>query len=144
MQTYTKWIDVRVWLALAAGALLLAWTIGCPPPIHPDDFGDDDDATSDDDDATGDDDDATGDDDDATGDDDDATGDDDDFNNVAACMDWLEAMFCGDTDFSDFVDCNDFAELPCDLADYFDCLEEETICQGGHADVSGWVNCDLC
>ena len=137
MQTYTNWIDVRVCLALAAGALLLAWTIGCPPPIHPNNFGGvgDDDDNGDDDDASPDDD-ATGDDDDIEDD------DDDDFNNFAACMDWLDDMECGDTDFSDFVDCNTFAEWPCDLTDYFACLAEETICQGGHADLTGWVNCE--
>ena len=127
MQTYLKRIDVRVCLALAAGALLLAWTIGCPPPRHPDNFGEGGGGIGDDDDATGDDDDI---------------GDDDDYDNFVTCMEWLDSMECNGFDFGEFIDCNTFAEWPCDLTDYFDCLADETVCEGDFPDVSGWANCE--
>jgi hypothetical protein len=64
-------------------------------------------------------------------------------DNVQACQDWLDATFCGDFDFSSVVDCNQYENINCDIADYFQCLEEKTVCDGatGVADTSDWPSC---
>jgi hypothetical protein len=127
MQTYTKWIDVRVCLALAAGALLFTWTVGCPPPMHPDNFGEGGGGVGDDDDFTGDDDDFTGD-------------DDDDYNNVTACEDLADALSaCGGFDFeTDIGACAQYGEYACDLTPAFDCFENNLECLEGYPDFSAW------
>jgi hypothetical protein len=63
--------------------------------------------------------------------------------NVAACEDWLSAMECGDTDFSQLVSCDVYVNTSCDISDYFDCLAEETSCdeETGIVDTSEWLNC---
>jgi hypothetical protein len=115
-------LDVRAVLALVAGVLLITWSIGCPPPIHPNDYGEGGGGIGDDD-----------------------AGDDDDtgFDNVQACEAWLASLDCGDINFEGLVDCSIYAEFDCDVADYFDCLVETGECDEdlGIYDSSGWVEC---
>ncbi len=62
--------------------------------------------------------------------------------NVEACEDWLDSVSCGGEDLSAYIDCSTFDEYDCDVADYFDCLSDETTCdEYGYADVTGWSNC---
>lgn len=65
------------------------------------------------------------------------------FDNVAACEDWLDAVSCGSYDFSTAVDCNLYEETLCDIADYFDCLTDNTSCDDtlGIPDTTGWASC---
>ncbi len=69
--------------------------------------------------------------------------DDGDADNVGACEDWLASMECGDYDFSEVVDCSAYADYPCDISDYFDCLAENGSCDEdtGVYDSSGWGDC---
>ena len=67
-------------------------------------------------------------------------------DNEAACNDWLEAISCGEYDFTTSIDCSIYAEeayADCDLVEYFDCLTAETVCdeETGVPDMSGWGNC---
>jgi hypothetical protein len=62
-------------------------------------------------------------------------------DNVGACETWIDAAECGDYDWSQSVDCSLYADLQCDIADYFDCLTDNTACSGGIPDTSGWAAC---
>lgn len=64
-----------------------------------------------------------------------------DFNNEAACQDWIDAFSCGDTDISSSVDCSLYADVDCDVSDYFNCLTENTTCEMGVVDITGWSAC---
>ncbi|MFO8072123.1 MAG: hypothetical protein R6V85_09635 [Polyangia bacterium] len=63
--------------------------------------------------------------------------------NVVACEDWLASLECGETDFSGLVDCSVYADYPCDISDYFNCLAEEGSCDEdtGVYDSTGWADC---
>lgn len=63
--------------------------------------------------------------------------------NVEACEDWLAATTCGDYDFSTSVSCSVYEDYDCDVADYFDCLTDNTTCDEstGIPDVTGWADC---
>lgn len=63
--------------------------------------------------------------------------------NVAACETWLEAMTCGDYDYSTVVDCHVYDDYGCDVSDYFNCLTENTVCDEatGVADTTDWTEC---
>ena len=78
------------------------------------------------------------------GDDDgDDGGDDggDAVDNVGACENWIDAAECGDYDWSQSVDCSLYANLACDIADYFNCLSDNTACNDGIPDTAGWTAC---
>jgi hypothetical protein len=62
-------------------------------------------------------------------------------DNVGACEGWVESAECGDYDWSQSVDCSAYANYPCDIADYFNCLNENTSCTDGIPDTTGWTNC---
>lgn len=64
-------------------------------------------------------------------------------DNVAACEDWLDTVSCGTYDFSTNVDCSIYEETDCDIADYFDCLSDNTTCDEtlGMPDTQGWTSC---
>ncbi len=64
-------------------------------------------------------------------------------DNVTACEDWLAAVSCGEYDFSTSVDCSVYGETECDIADYFTCLTDNTVCdeETGVPDMSGWGSC---
>lgn len=62
-------------------------------------------------------------------------------DNVAACESWRDSVSCGDTDIAQFVDCNLYADTVCDIAEYFACLDENTACNDGVFDNSGWQSC---
>lgn len=62
-------------------------------------------------------------------------------DNVAACNSLVEAIECGDFDLSSALDCNIYADVACDVADYFDCLEDSFTCVDGAPDTSGFADC---
>ncbi len=64
-------------------------------------------------------------------------------SNVQACEEWVEAVSCGEYDFSTSVDCSVYEDSACDISDYFDCLTDNTICdeETGVPDMSGWGEC---
>ena len=114
------------------------------PDWSPEVPDDDEDASEDDDEDSNEDDDAadSGDDNgDDDGGDDDGGGDGGAVDNVGACENWIEAAECGDYDWSQSVDCGIYANLACDIADYFNCLSENTACNDGIPDTSGWTAC---
>lgn len=64
-------------------------------------------------------------------------------DNVAACEDWIDSTSCGSTDVSTLIDCNIYEETSCDIADYFDCLTDNTSCDEATSmvDTTGWTSC---
>ena len=62
-------------------------------------------------------------------------------DNVAACEAWVEKATCGNTNFSTLVACGSYADLDCDISDYFDCLTENFSCDMGVPNTAGWVAC---
>jgi hypothetical protein len=50
------------------------------------------------------------------------------IDNVAACEDFVDAWDCGDIDVAQFVMCSAYENVTCDVADYFQCLADETTC----------------
>jgi hypothetical protein len=64
-------------------------------------------------------------------------------DNVQACEDWIDTVSCGDTDFHQYVNCDIYGDTDCDIADYFDCLTDNTTCDEttGTADTSNWSTC---
>jgi hypothetical protein len=63
------------------------------------------------------------------------------FDNVAACDNWRDGISCGDVDISQFLDCNTYADTACDVAEFFDCLDEVSSCVDGVYDNSRWPEC---
>ncbi len=65
------------------------------------------------------------------------------YDNVQACEDWLDAVSCGEYDFSTSVDCSVYEYTECDITDYFECLVDNTVCdeKTGVPDMSGWGAC---
>lgn len=64
-----------------------------------------------------------------------------DIDNVAACEAWADGVSCGDANVSDYIDCNMYANLSCDVSDYFDCLTDVTMCTDGVLDNARWPEC---
>lgn len=62
-------------------------------------------------------------------------------DNVAACEAFVDTVSCGDVDLSQFLDCDIYADTVCDIADYFDCLSDNTSCTDGVFDNSQWPSC---
>lgn len=88
--------------------------------------------------------------DDGTGDGGTGNGDDNDndagdnggaIDNVGACEEWIDASECGEYDWSSVIDCSIYADLPCNISAYFNCLTDNTSCVEGIPDTSGWANC---
>ena len=100
------------------------------PDWDPGDEGDEGDEGDSDDDDSGDEDDSGDDDSGATAPD-----------NVGACEGWIESAECGDYDWSQSIDCGAYASHPCDVADYFNCLNDNTGCTNGIPDTTGWAEC---
>jgi hypothetical protein len=67
--------------------------------------------------------------------------DSNDFDNVAACEDLIDDFSCGDVDLGMYVDCDVYGPLPCDVADYFDCVDENIECNDGVLDASDIMEC---
>lgn len=70
--------------------------------------------------------------------------DDDDggtFDNVTACNALVDELVCGDADLAMYVDCSLYADYPCDVADYFDCVREMVTCVDGAFDASQLMAC---
>ncbi|MEM9458464.1 MAG: hypothetical protein AAGF11_30080 [Myxococcota bacterium] len=63
------------------------------------------------------------------------------IDNVGACEEWIDASDCGEYDWSSVIDCSIYADLPCNINDYFNCLTDNTSCVEGIPDTSGWANC---
>ncbi len=59
------------------------------------------------------------------------------------CEDWLAAVSCGDNDLEGYMDCSIFEDCDHDIADYFDCLTDHTVCDAEtqELDTSGWGEC---
>jgi hypothetical protein len=64
-------------------------------------------------------------------------------DNVAACNSWKDAVSCEGADLSilNQLDCSTYNMYACDISAYFDCLTENTKCNGSALDVSGWTGC---
>jgi hypothetical protein len=62
-------------------------------------------------------------------------------DNVGACKQWLSNISCGSYDFSQFMSCESYRDLSCDITEYFDCLTANTKCNDGVPDNSGWTGC---
>jgi hypothetical protein len=52
---------------------------------------------------------------------------------VEACEALAEELRCGNTDFLDVLNCDQYASAECELGPYFDCLEDAFTCDGGVA-----------
>ena len=61
--------------------------------------------------------------------------------NVESCESWIDSQNCGDYDFSGDIVCSSYEELECDISGYFDCLSDNTSCDGDMPDISGWSAC---
>ena len=124
------------WVALIALGLL-ALPVGCGD--------DDDDDSNEGGDGDGGDGDGDGDQtrDDDHGDGGDGDGGDGDTDNVAACNDWKNAVSCTGADLTvlNMLDCSMYDSYACDLSAYFDCLSDNTSCNGSVLDITGWTNC---
>jgi len=68
-------------------------------------------------------------------------GSDGSIDNVAACDAMLDDLSCGSFDLGSVVDCDIYADVGCDIADYFDCVREVFTCTDGVADASGLPEC---
>ena len=70
-------------------------------------------------------------------------GDGDSPDNEAACNNWKQAVSCEGADLSilNMLDCSTYDSYACDISAYFDCLTENTKCNGSVLDVSGWTGC---
>ncbi len=62
-------------------------------------------------------------------------------NNVAACNDMLDELSCGSFDLGSVIDCGIYADLTCDISDYFDCIRDVVTCTDDVVDASGIVEC---
>ncbi|MCH9682500.1 MAG: hypothetical protein K0V04_13775 [Deltaproteobacteria bacterium] len=62
-------------------------------------------------------------------------------DNVAACQALADELVCGSTDVSNAINCSLYADLPCDITDYFDCARETFACIDSVPDTSGWLEC---
>lgn len=63
------------------------------------------------------------------------------FDNVAACNALVDELVCGDADLAMYIDCSLYADDPCDVADYFDCVREMVNCVDGVFDASQLMAC---
>lgn len=63
------------------------------------------------------------------------------FDNVRACDELVDELSCGSADPGMYVDCDLYAELPCDISDYFECARDNINCADGVLDVSKLVDC---
>ena len=79
-----------------------------------------------------------------------ACGDDDDdgaADNVGACEsleETLNGLECVAEGWDWGLSCESYADYACDIADYFNCLEDATVCTDDDPsvlDISGWADC---
>jgi hypothetical protein len=61
--------------------------------------------------------------------------------NLAACDDLVHELTCGDVDVSTLVDCSAYADSPCDVGEYFDCLRDVLTCNEGRIETSAITQC---
>lgn len=62
-------------------------------------------------------------------------------DNVAACNALAAELECGGFDLSGALQCSLYADFPCDISDYFDCVRDTFACTDGVPDSSGIVEC---
>ena len=62
-----------------------------------------------------------------------------DIDNAAACQALVDGWECPIP--AGTLRCEDFDLSPCDLAEYFECLADNSTCQGTMLDVSQWGTC---
>ncbi len=67
--------------------------------------------------------------------------DDDAVDNVAACERLAESVSCGGIDLTATLGCEGYADIECDMVDYFDCLADTLSCVDGFPDPSGIAAC---
>ena len=67
-------------------------------------------------------------------------------DNVGACEKWKTAAKCGTAANAGFdaITCSSYANLSCDISDYFDCLSTAYVCTNGMYDVSKLSNATNC
>ena len=63
-------------------------------------------------------------------------------DNVTACEALIEELECGEFDLTSVLDCSLYADYPCDIADYFDCIREAFECTDGVPDTNGLLECN--
>lgn len=81
--------------------------------------------------------------------DDERDDDDDDggkaVDNVSACEELLESLECGGVSLGDQLGealaCETYDRYGCSLDGYFQCLTDNTRCDGDYPDVTGWTAC---
>ncbi len=62
-------------------------------------------------------------------------------DNESACEALLDSLECAPPAGVALIDCASFSSSPCDLSDYFECLADNTTCNGEQLDASGWTQC---
>lgn len=62
-------------------------------------------------------------------------------DNVSACNALAEQLECGGFDPSGALQCSLYADFPCDLVDYFECIRDTFSCADGVPDISGFTEC---
>ena len=63
--------------------------------------------------------------------DDDGSGSGGSYDNVAACQEWVDNFECGQFDISGDVSCSSYDVIRCDITIFFECLDENTVCEDG-------------
>lgn len=63
------------------------------------------------------------------------------FDNEVACEALLDSLECTPPGGVALIDCAGLGASVCDLSDYFECLADNTACNGGQLDASGWTQC---
>jgi hypothetical protein len=62
-------------------------------------------------------------------------------DNVGACQAWVDAYDCGGFDIGQSLNCDQYAQVQCDISEYFECLTDNTTCTMGFPNTSGWTAC---
>lgn len=62
--------------------------------------------------------------------------------NVAACESWLAELRCDGRGYGEAVECERYRTSACNVADYFGCLRERTVCDEGLPTIARWPECD--
>ncbi|HWB81238.1 MAG TPA: hypothetical protein VG755_40015 [Nannocystaceae bacterium] len=63
------------------------------------------------------------------------------YDNVAACEALVEDFECGMLDLSMYVDCDLYADVACDVSDYFDCVRDDVECADDMIDAMQLADC---
>lgn len=70
------------------------------------------------------------------------SGNGDGTDNVSACEAFVDGVSCAELPGgAPLIDCTIYAEVVCDVSDYFNCLADSTTCVDGFADTTQWMGC---